>query len=112
MLSCGSGVAEREGLDAGDAAHREEAIGIRQNGATMTFAGLTAQAEISIFTPQMRFLKRITTLDRSGGVQWDMRDENSKALPSGVYIYHVTGKDDTGNSVKPNESKFVIIRNR
>ncbi len=85
---------------------------VRASDETMTFAGLTAQAEISIYSPEMRFLKRITTLDRSGGVQWDMRDENGKALPSGVYIYHVTGKDDAGNSVKANESKFVIIRDR
>ncbi len=78
----------------------------------MTFAGLTAIAEISIYTPEMRFLKRLTTLDRSGGVQWDMRDENGNILPSGVYLYHVSGKDDAGKSVKSNESKFVIIRDR
>ncbi len=85
---------------------------VRASDETITFAGLTAQAEISIYSTEMRFLKRITTIDRSGGVQWDMRDENAKALPSGVYIYHVTGKDDAGNSVKTNESKFVIIRDR
>jgi hypothetical protein len=79
---------------------------------TLTFARLTAQAEINIYTLDLRFLKRLSTTDKNGGVQWDMRDENGRILPSGVYWFHVTGKDDNGNDVKPKEAKFVLIRNK
>ncbi len=78
----------------------------------LTFARLTAEAEISIYTLDMRFLKRLKTSDKNGGVKWDIHDEQGRNLPSGIYWYHVTGKDDNGNTVKANESKFVIIRNR
>ncbi|MEI8134963.1 MAG: S8 family serine peptidase [bacterium] len=79
---------------------------------TMTFARLTAEAEIAIYTLDNRFINRIKTSDRTGGVTWDLNDDSGRAVPSGVYWYHVTGKDDHGNSVKPNESKFVIIKNK
>jgi hypothetical protein len=78
----------------------------------LTFARLTAEAEIYIYTLDMRFLARLKTTDKNGGVKWDMHDEAGKALPSGIYWYHVTGKDDNGNSVKPKEAKFVLIRNK
>lgn len=78
----------------------------------LTFARLTAEAEITIYALDLRFLKRLKTTDKNGGVKWDMRDETGKVLPSGIYWYHVTGKDDGGNDVKPKESKFVLIRNK
>jgi subtilisin family serine protease len=81
----------------------------KQSIGTLTFAGLTATAEISIFTQDMRFLGRIETSAKDGGLQWDMKDENGRMLPSGVYIYHVTGSDNQGNAVTPHEGKFVII---
>lgn len=78
----------------------------------LTFARLTAEAEISIFTLDMRFLARIKTTDKNGGVKWNMHDDAGRVLPSGIYWYHVTGKDDNGNDVKPKEAKFVLIRNK
>ncbi len=76
----------------------------------LTFAGLTAQAEISIFTQSMRFIRRLSTTEKTGGVSWDMLDENGSKLPSGVYLYHITGKDANGNEVPSAEGKFVIIQ--
>lgn len=78
----------------------------------LTFARLTSEAEISIYTLNMRFLKRLKTTENNGGVKWDMRDESGNILPSGIYWYHVTGKNDTGEDVKPKQSKFVIVRNK
>ncbi|MFI5263849.1 MAG: S8 family serine peptidase, partial [Candidatus Kapaibacterium sp.] len=78
----------------------------------LTFAGLTAEAEISIYSLDLRFLKRLKTSEKNGGVKWDMHDDAGRIVPSGVYWYHITGKDDNGNDVKPNEAKFVIIRNK
>lgn len=78
----------------------------------LTFARLTAEAEVSIYTASSRFLRRLRTTDRSGGLEWDLRDETGNLLPSGLYIYHVTGKDENGNDAEPNEAKFVIIRDK
>ncbi len=84
----------------------------RSSDEELTFARLTAVAEISIYSLDHRFLKRLQTSDKNGGVQWDMRDETGRILPSGVYWYHVTVKDDNGNDVEPIEAKFVMIRNK
>ncbi|HYM21151.1 MAG TPA: S8 family serine peptidase [Candidatus Kapabacteria bacterium] len=78
---------------------------------TLTFAGLTAQAQIAVYSQDLHLLKRLSTFDHTGGLMWDMRDEAGELLPSGIYLYHVTGKDDIGNDVAPFEAKFVIIRN-
>jgi hypothetical protein len=78
----------------------------------VTFARLTDQAEISIYSQNLRFLRRIKTIEHGGGVEWDLRDETGNVLPSGVYVYHVTGKNDNGDDVAPKESKFVLIRNK
>jgi hypothetical protein len=63
-----------------------------------------------VYTQNMRLIKRLETVEKTGGVKWDMRDEVGNILPSGVYLYYVTGKDDSGKDVEPNESKFVIVR--
>jgi hypothetical protein len=78
----------------------------------MTFARLTADAEISIYTMSQRFIRRIKTTDQKGGVEWDMRDENGRLLPSGIYLYSVTGKDENGSEVESNQAKFVIIADK
>lgn len=75
----------------------------------LMFARLTAEAEISIYTMDMKFIKRLSTTERNGGVRWDLRDENGEQLPSGIYLYYVTGKDDNGAEVEANTQKFVII---
>jgi subtilisin family serine protease len=79
---------------------------------SLTFARLTASAEIAIYTADMHFLKRLSTIEKNGGVAWDLKDENGVALPSGVYLYYVTGKNDSGADVPPAASKFVIIGDR
>jgi hypothetical protein len=84
----------------------------KQSIGTLTFAGLTATAEITIFTQNMRFLRRIETSAKDGGLQWDMKDQNGRLLSSGVYIYHVTGSDNQGNAVTSQEGKFVIVEDQ
>jgi subtilisin family serine protease len=78
----------------------------------LMFARLTAEAEISIYTLDMKLLHRVKTIERNGGARWDLRDENGEQLPSGVYLYYVTGKNDDGVEVEPNTQKFVIIADR
>ena len=41
-----------------------------------------------------------------------MRDENGALMPSGIYLYSVTGKNDNGEDVVSNQAKFVIINDK
>lgn len=85
---------------------------VKRSDREMMFARLTAEAEISIYSLDMKFLHRIKTTERNGGVTWDLRDENGADLPSGIYLYYVTGKNDDGQEVDANTQKFVIIADR
>jgi len=58
----------------------------------LTFARLTAEAQINIYSLDLRLVKQLKTADKNGGVKWDMRDDAGRILPSGVYWYHATGK--------------------
>jgi subtilisin family serine protease len=78
----------------------------------VTFGGLTSQAEISIYSLNQRFLRKIQTTEHKGGAEWDIRDDIGRPLPSGIYLYRVTGKDDNGTEVEAKESKFVIINDK
>lgn len=78
----------------------------------MTFARLTADAEVSIYTMNQRFIRRLKTTNQKGGIEWDMRDDNGALLASGIYLYSVTGKNDNGEAVESNQAKFVIINDK
>lgn len=84
----------------------------RHSEGEIVFGRLTAEAEIRIYTSDMRFIRTLSTTERAGGALWDMRDENGEIVPSGIYLYHASGKDDHGKEVEPQTSKFVIIADR
>ncbi|HET6510699.1 MAG TPA: S8 family serine peptidase [Candidatus Kapabacteria bacterium] len=85
---------------------------VKRSDNELMFARLTAEAEIRIYTLDMKFLHQVRTTERNGGVSWDLRDENGEPLPSGIYLYYVTGKNDEGQEVEANTQKFVIIADR
>jgi hypothetical protein len=81
----------------------------KQSDGKLTFSRLTAQAEIRIYTLNMRFIRHLATTEQLGGAIWDMRDENGNPVPSGMYLYYATGKDDTGTAVDGKAAKLVIV---
>ena len=81
----------------------------KQSDGQIVFARLTAQADINIYTLNMRFIRHIQTTERQGGAVWDMRDDNGKLVPSGMYLYYATGKNDVGDSVEGKAAKLVIV---
>ncbi|HET6513086.1 MAG TPA: hypothetical protein VFH43_12905, partial [Candidatus Kapabacteria bacterium] len=85
---------------------------VKRSDRELMFARLTAEAEISIYTMDMKFLHRVRTSERNGGARWDLRDETGAEIPSGIYLYYVTGKNDAGQEVEANTQKFVIIADR
>ncbi len=75
----------------------------------LTFAQLTSQADIRIYTLRMRFIRELQTTGSTGGVTWDLRDSAGKLVPSGEYLYFVSGSNEAGVSVESKASKLVII---
>lgn len=82
------------------------------SGAQLTFARLTAQADIRIYTMNMRLIRHLTTTESQGGVTWDLRDDAGKLVPSGEYLYFATGTNDAGVSVEGKAAKFVIVNDQ
>jgi subtilisin family serine protease len=80
--------------------------------AHVTFARLTPVADIRIYTLNMRPIRHLRTLERQGGVEWDMTDDYGKAVGSGEYVFVVNGTDDAGRSVESKLQKFVIVRDK
>jgi hypothetical protein len=81
----------------------------KQSDGQITFARLTAQADINIYTLNMRFIRHVSTTSQQGGAVWDMRDDNGKLVPSGMYLYYATGKNDAGDVVEGKAAKLVIV---
>ncbi len=76
----------------------------------LTFANLTKQAEVNIFDISGRFIRKIVSMETSGGIKWDLKDSGGNDVPTGIYIYRVTGKDSGGTEVKEKVSKFAVIK--
>ncbi len=85
---------------------------IRTSDEKMIFAGLTSDAEITIYTLSQRVITRIRATEKMGGAEWNLRDDNGKLLTSGTYLYSVTGKDESGKEVSRGQAKFVYIRDK
>lgn len=84
----------------------------KRSDGVLTFARLTAQAEVRVFTLDMHPIITLKTAGPTGGIQWNMQDEQGRFIPTGVYLYSVTGRNDEGNEVPGNASKFVVIRDK
>ncbi|HZV13501.1 MAG TPA: S8 family serine peptidase, partial [Candidatus Kapabacteria bacterium] len=76
----------------------------------LTFANLTPQAQITIFTLSGKLVSSVSTQSANGGADWNMRDERGNLIESGIYIYRATGKNSNGNDVDPKIGKFAIVR--
>jgi subtilisin family serine protease len=76
----------------------------------VTFANLTPQAVIRVYSVSGMFIREIVEDDGNGGVEWDLLDSDGRALPGGVYLFRATGSDINGKEVAPKLGKFAIIR--
>jgi hypothetical protein len=71
----------------------------------VTFDGLTAQAQIEVFTLVGEKVCTIRETDGDGQVSWDVTNAQGRKLASGVYIYRVS--NDQGQE---KISKLAVIR--
>ena len=70
----------------------------------MTFANLTRKATIEIYN--LRGLRvQVLNIDTwDGGYLWNLRDENGRRLPAGIYLYRVF------NERESHWGKFAVVR--
>ncbi len=81
----------------------------RQSAGQLTFARLTANADIQIYSIRMHPIRELTVSGSQGGANWDLRDDAGNAVPSGEYLYYVTGSNAAGVAVQGVANKFVIV---
>lgn len=55
----------------------------------ITFANLTPEAEIRIMTTEGRTLRILYEENGDGGLVWDVRDDQGRLVPAGVYLYRI-----------------------
>ncbi len=73
------------------------------------FGNLTSEVTIEIMNLEGRVLKTITDQSRDGGVRWDLKDDNGKILPIGIYLFQIKGKNEEGKNVENELNKFSIL---
>lgn len=76
----------------------------------VTFANLTSRATIRVYTASGLFVQEIEEKDGNGGVEWNLAASDGKKVPTGIYIFYVTGKNSIGQEVEAKKGKFAIIR--
>ncbi len=76
----------------------------------ITFANLTQEATIRVYTLSGVFINQVKETDGNGGVEWNMLDEHGGKIPPGVYIYYVTGKNGAGVEDEAKTGKFAVVR--
>jgi hypothetical protein len=74
------------------------------------FVNLPPIATIRIYTLSGDLVRTIEHTDLSGDEPWDLVTSYNQLVRSGLYVYHVEGKDETGNSVGDYVGKIVIVR--
>ena len=73
------------------------------------FANLTNRSTVTIMTSDGSEILKLTETDGNGGVEWNGRDKNGNYLPTGIYLFRVTGVNSDGKSVFEEKGKFVIL---
>ena len=69
---------------------------------TMIFDNLTARAMIYIYDGSGTLIQQLEHIDKSPGLEWDLKNQDGESLSAGVYIYYVEdiGSVKTHNLVK------------
>ncbi len=77
---------------------------------SITFANLPQRSNITIFDINGRKINQLEDKSGSGGVVYNLRDEEGNSLNSGIYIYRVTKLNDQDKEVDEKIGKFAVIK--
>jgi hypothetical protein len=75
----------------------------------VTIAGLTRTATVTVYTKSGQPLKTLASSEGNGGVQWDGTDESGRRVPTGIYLYRVTGSTPDGSSHDSPIRKIAVV---
>ena len=76
-----------------------------RHGNNVTVAGLPSEATVRIITAQGALVRVLRETSQNGGLEWDLRDERGRLVPSGMYLLRIESPNQ--NSVL---KKAAIIR--
>lgn len=77
-----------------------------RHGESVTIAGLPREATLRILSPDGRFVREVdVTRNGSGGVEWNLRDQQGELVPSGIYLIRVEAPES-----EPVLKKAAVIR--
>lgn len=75
------------------------------------FVNLTSFCTINIYTVSGDKVRTLEHTSGSAEEAWDQITESNQYVTSGVYIYHISGRDQNGNKTGEEATgKFIIIR--
>ncbi len=76
----------------------------------MTFANLPPFVEIIIWNIEGKRIKSLKENVVSGGLSWNLIDDNGNKINSGIYIYRITQFDQNNKEIKSSLGKFSVVR--
>lgn len=79
-------------------------------GSKITFANVPSNCEIYIFNIAGNMVRFIKEKSINGGIDWDLKDENSRFISSGIYIYKIISIDEFGNELQEKLGKFAVTK--
>jgi len=84
----------------------------REGGGTnhITFANLTQEATITIWTLSGNHVRTLQETDGNGGIEWFLDDDHGNKVSSGIYVYRVTGTNSRGEQVAEKIGKVAVVR--
>jgi len=75
----------------------------------VTFAGLTLDARVDIFTQSGTHIRTLDARQGNGGVAWDGTDDAGNSVPTGIYLYSVTGSTPDGATFESGVKKIAVV---
>jgi subtilisin family serine protease len=76
----------------------------------ITFANLTKIAKVYVYDLTGVYVASVETNSANGGVQWNLKTNSGKEIPTGIYLFRVEGKDSNGKDVPEKVGKFLIVK--
>jgi hypothetical protein len=76
----------------------------------LTFANLPQKVKIIIFNINGNKISEIEESTTTGGVDYNLRNQNNELISSGIYLYRIVRFDSTNNEVEERIGKFAVIK--
>jgi subtilisin family serine protease len=74
------------------------------------FANLPQKVKVIIWTLSGKRVAEIEGTNGSGGLHYNLKDENGETISSGIYLFRIIQMDDLNNEVDEKIGKFAVIK--